>query len=167
MGARLMLVGGPSGSGKSTIRSALVGTLEVVMLESDVLWRPEYEGNHDMFRRVWLRLASDISLSGRPVVLFGAGFAVPHNVEPLPERAAFDRVDYLALVCDDDALRARIRGREPPRRTDDEHLNEQLDFNRWLRANASTKSISLIDTTHITIDEAASRVAAWIRSARR
>jgi AAA domain-containing protein len=163
----LLLVGGPAGAGKSTIRAALLGTMDaVVAMESDLLWRPEYEHDSEGFRRLWLRLAADIGLSGRPVVIFGAGFAVPHNVEPLPERAAFSAIHYLAFTCDDDALAARIRARKPPRRTDDAHVKEHVDFNAWLRANATTTvpPVTLIDTTHASVDDTAAGVAAWIRA---
>jgi predicted kinase len=163
----LLLVGGPAGAGKSTLRSELLERIpEVVALESDLLWRREYEADHEGFRRLWLRLAADIALSGRPVVIFGAGFAVPHNIETLEERAAFSSVHYLAVTCEDDVLAARIRARKAPRRTDDRHIDEQVDFNRWLRKNAATTApgITLVDTTHSTIEEAAARVNAWIHA---
>lgn len=160
-------MGGPAGAGKSTVLRELLGTIdEIVALESDVLWREEYGSAHEEFRRTWLRLASQIARSGRPVAIFGAGFAVPHNVEPLPERADFGAVHYLALTCDDDVLAARIRRRKPPRCTDDAHVAEHVDFNRWLRQNAARAQppVSLIDTTHASIEEVAASVAAWIRS---
>jgi thymidylate kinase len=167
MSGPLLLIGGPAGAGKSTIRAALGGTLnEVVMMESDLLWRSEHERDHEGFRRLWLRLAAEIARSGRPAAIFGAGFAVPHNVEPLPERTAFSAVQYLAITCDDEVLAARIRAREPPRRTDNTHVKEHVDFNQWLRGHAATSAprITLIDTTHSTIEEAAAQVATWIRS---
>ena len=163
----LFLVGGPAGAGKSTVRTVLLGTIdEVVAMESDLLWRSEYERDNEGFRRLWLRIAAEIGLSGLPVVIFGAGFAVPHNVEPLPERAAFSSVHYLAVTCDDDTLAKRIRARKPPRRTDDAHVKEHVDFNGWLRANArsAVPPVTLVDTTHSTIDETTATVAAWIRS---
>ena len=91
---------------------------------------------------------------------------MPHNVEPLPERVAFSCVRYLAITCDDVVLAARIRARKPPRCTDDAHVKEHVEFNRWLRARASTSAppIALVDTTHSTVEDAAAHVAAWIRS---
>ena len=122
---------------------------EVVAIDADLLWSSEYERDHTGFRRMWLRLAWDIALSGRPVVLFGAGFAVPHNVEPLPERVAFSSVHFLALTCDDDVLAARIRSRKPPRRTDDAQLKEHVDYNGWLRTNArATEPPNHLDRHH-------------------
>src|SRR3712207_8516150 len=109
----LMLVGGPAGAGKSTACALLLGELtEAVLMESDLLWRKEFntpEDGYNEYTRLWLRLAANISQSGRPVVLFGAGFAVPHGVEPLPERALFSAVHYLGLTCEDDLLASHPR----------------------------------------------------------
>jgi hypothetical protein len=159
-----LLVGGPSGAGKSTTREALLGIIEeVVALDSDVLWR-EDQGREEFFR-LWLRLAAEIGRSSRPVALFGAGFAVPDNIEPLRERAAFSRVHYLALVCDDEVLAARIRARARPRRTDDPHVAEHVQFNRWLRANASKTRppVELFDTSECSVNATATAVGAWVR----
>ncbi len=73
----LLLVGGPAGAGKSTCGALLVGRVaEAVVLESDLLWRPEFntpeDGYHNYFS-LWLRLAAHISQSGRPPAVFGAG----------------------------------------------------------------------------------------------
>lgn len=165
-GVSLFLVGGASGAGKSTVRTLLRDVVAAaVLFESDVLWRAEYEDDGRTFVRLWLRLAADVARPDRPVVIFGGGFAMPENIEPLPERAAFARVHYLALVCDDAELAARIRRRSAPRRTDEAHIAEQAAFNRWLRAHGATTTppIALVDTTRIDADEAAARVAAWIR----
>src|ERR1051325_8311588 len=94
----LLLVGGPAGAGKSTACALLLGELtEAVLIESDILWRKEFntpEDGYNSYFRMWLRLAAHIAQSGKPVALFGAGFAVPHSVEPLPERALFSVVHY-------------------------------------------------------------------------
>jgi hypothetical protein len=167
----LLLVGGPAGAGKSTAGALLLGRVtEAVVLESDLLWRPEFntpgDGYHDYFS-LWLRLASHISQSGRPVAIFGAGFAVPHSVEPLAERALFSAVHYLGLVCDDDELESRLSRR--PRwkdHADRERLvAEHVGFNRWLKANADTTAppVTLLDTTGRPADATAEEVAAWIR----
>jgi len=47
----LLLVSGASGAGKSTICHALLGALpEVVLLDSDILWRPECDTPADRYR---------------------------------------------------------------------------------------------------------------------
>jgi broad-specificity NMP kinase len=165
----LLLVGGPAGAGKSTAGALLLGELtEAVLIESDLLWREEFntpEDGYNDYCRLWLRLAAHISQSGRPVALFGAGFAVPHSVEPLPERGLFSAVHYLGLTCEDDALTARLRARPAWRNTTDELIGEHVKFNHWLKENAATTSppVTLIDTTADSPEETAARVAAWIR----
>ena len=167
----LLLVGGPAGAGKSTAGALLLGRVtEAVILESDLLWRKEFNTPDDRYANyfsLWLGLAAHISQSGRPVAIFGAGFAVPHSVEPLPERALFSAVHYLALVCDDDELARRVSRR--PRWKDHADrarlVAEHVEFNHWLRANAATAAppVTLLDTTGRPPEETASAVAAWIR----
>ena len=165
----LLLVGGPAGAGKSSVGASLSGELtEAVLIEADLLWRREFDtpgDNYKEYSRLWLRLAAHISQSGRPVALFGAGFAVPHNVEPRPERRLFSAVHYLGLVCDDEVLTARLRARPSWRNTTDELINEHVKFNHWLkeRAAAAEPPVTLIDTTSAAIRETAALVAGWIR----
>lgn len=166
----LLMVGGPAGAGKSAVGALLLGELtEAVVIESDLLWRREFntpdDGYYNYFR-LWLRLAGNISQSGRPVALFGAGFAVPHNVEPLPERRFFNVAHYLGLTCDDDALAARLRARPSWRNSSDELVAQHVKFNHWLKDNAATTTppVTLIDTTRATVEETAARVASWIRA---
>lgn len=166
----LLLVGGPAGAGKSTAGALLLGELtEAVIIESDLLWRREFNTPEDGYRdyfSLWLNLASHISQSGRPVALFGAGFAVPHNAEPLPERRLFSVIHYLALTCDDEQLTARLRRRHTWRNTTPQLIEEHIEFNHWLKENAASSSppVTLLDTTHDEPAETARQVAAWIRS---
>jgi hypothetical protein len=165
----LLLVGGPAGAGKSTVGASLLGEMsEAVLIESDLLWRREFntpEDGYNNYFRLWLRLAAHISQSGRPVALFGAGFAVPHSVEPLPERRLFKAAHYLGLVCDDEALVARLRARPKWRNTTPELVAEHVEFNRWLKEHAATTAppVTLLDTTSATLRETTAQVAAWIR----
>ena len=165
----LLMIGGPAGAGKSTVGAVLLGELtEAVVIESDLLWRREFDTPEDGYReyfRLWLRLAAHISQSGKPVALFGAGFAAPHNTEPLPERRLFDAVHYLGLVCDEEALAARLRARPSWRNTTDELIGEHIKFNRWLTEHAAAASppVTLLDTTSAAVHETAALVALWIR----
>lgn len=165
----LLMVGGPAGAGKSTVGAVLLGELsEVVVVECDLLWRREFdtpEDGYNEYFRLWLKLAAHVSQSGRPVALFGAGFCVPHNVEPLRERRLFSAVHYLGLVCDDDELASRMRARPTWRNTTDELVGEHLKFNRWLKENAAVTEppVTLLDTTRAAIPETAARVASWLR----
>jgi uridine kinase len=111
----LLAIGGPSGAGKSAVGHALQGKVnEVVMLEGDLLWRPEFDRPDEKYRgfyETWLRLSKNVSQAGRPVALLNAGIAVPENVEDCVERRYFARVHYLALVCSDAVLSERLQAR--------------------------------------------------------
>ena len=89
----LLLVGGASATGKSAILQQLAGRFTAaVLLEADLLWLQEFEKPSDGHRRffeTWLRLTKNIGQSGRPVALFGAGLAVPENIEQCVERRYF------------------------------------------------------------------------------
>src|SRR4030095_9697158 len=89
----LLLVSGASGAGKSTVCHALLATLpEVVLLDADILWRPEFHtpaDNSQAFFETWLRMCKNMGQAARPVVLFGAGVGVPANLESCVERRYF------------------------------------------------------------------------------
>ena len=165
----LLLVGGASATGKSAILQQLTGRVTAaVLLEADLLWLQEFENPTDGHRRffeTWLRLAKNIGQSGRPAVLFGAGLAVPENIEPCLERRYFSRVHYLALVCDEDELRRRLLARPAWRGSGQQRrLKEQLDFNQWLQEEGPNQSppLTLLDTTDATIQDSADAVKDWI-----
>ena len=80
-------------------------------------------------------MAKNISQSGRPVVLFGAGMGVPDNLEACVEWRYFSKVHYLALVCDDAGLVKRLQSRPAWRHSaDPAFVEEQLRFNQWFKA---------------------------------
>jgi predicted kinase len=165
----LLLVGGPAGAGKSTVGATLLGEVtEAVIIESDLLWRREFntpEDGYNSYFRMWFRLAAHISQSGRPVAIFGAGFAVPHNGETLAERRLFSKIHYLGLVCDDEVLAARLRARPSWRDTSDAFIAEHVKFNHWLKEHAATTEppVTLIDTTSAAVSATAALVASWLR----
>lgn len=162
----LLMVSGASGAGKSSVCQALLGTMEsVVQLDGDILWRAEFDTPEDNYRdyfETWLRLAKNISQSGRPVVSFGAGMGVPGNIEPCIERRYFSTVHYLALVCDDEALVQRLKARPAWRRSGEEaFIARQIQFNRWFKEKRNPFA-SLIDTTNLTLETTAQRIRSWI-----
>jgi predicted kinase len=164
----LFIVTGASGSGKSTLGLALVARPhECVVMEGDILWRPEYDTPQDgyrTYRTLWLRLANNISQSGKPVVLVGS--AIPAQFEVCSERRYFDALHYLALIADDDVLEQRLRARPAWRQSaSSDVLATMKSFNHWLREHASTTTppMSLLDTSHLSIEESVSHASAWIR----
>lgn len=165
----LLIVSGASGSGKSTVCRRLMGKLrEVVLLEADILWQPEFnkaENKYRDFFETWLRVCKNISQSGRPVVLFSAGAGVPENVEPCVERRYFSDLHYLALTCEDEELAERLRKRPEWRKCNDPvYIDEHVRFNRWFKeSRGKTESaIELLDTAMAPIEQTVKQVTSWI-----
>ncbi len=164
----LFVVTGASGAGKTTLALHLANILhECVCLESDILWRTEFdtpEDDYRSYRNMWLRVAKNVGQNGRPVVLCGT--ATPAQFEGCPERRYFTGLHYLALVCDDEALIRRLRDRPAWRNAGTpQFVQAMLDFNRWLQKNASSAEppMTLLDTTDVSIDHSVAQTARWVR----
>jgi hypothetical protein len=98
-------------------------------------------------------------------VLFGT--AIPAQFEACAERRYFTQVHYLALVCDDDTLTTRLRSRPAWRQSGDApFLDRMVAFNQWLKTHADQTDppMTLLDTTHHTIEASAAHVTEWIRA---
>lgn len=163
----LLIVSGASGAGKTTVCQHLSGKVtQAVLLDSDILWRPEFntpDTNYRVFFETWLRVCKNISQSGRPVVLFGAGMGVPRNIENCIERRYFSKVHYLALVCSAEALSQRLGQRPEWRGTHEPtYIEEHIRFNSWFKAYNGQPVIKLVDTTNAVLEETAQQVASWI-----
>lgn len=164
----LLMVCGPSGSGKSTVCQRLVGKLrDVVTLEADILWRPEFdrrdEGYRDFFE-TWLRMCENISQSGRPVLLFCGG-GIPQNVEPCVEARYLSTIYYLALVCEDGDLEERLRRRPAWRNSaDPAFIEDHISYNHWFRDTGQygEPPIELIDTSRQSVEAVAEKLAQWV-----
>ncbi|HEY6805373.1 MAG TPA: AAA family ATPase [Pyrinomonadaceae bacterium] len=167
----LFVLTGASGVGKTTACLGLSKrTQEIVALESDILWREEFDQpatNYREYREMWLRVCKNISQAGKPVILCGT--ALPDQFESCIERRYFSEIYYLALVCDDEVLAENLKNRPSWRRSSTEQrINEQITFNRWLKQNAQhTKpAMSLLDTTKLTVEETVTGVLDWVNSVR-
>ncbi len=165
----LFLISGASGTGKSTVLCKLLGQMnDFILLDSDILWRAEFDHPEDHYRRfmeTWLNMCKNISQSGRPVMLFGAGTGVPENIEPCIERRYFSKVHYLALICDEAEINRRLLGRPDWRGCKEAGFIEaQKNFTRWFREYDNDREefkISLLDTASDTAEETAGKIASW------
>ncbi len=160
----LLVISGASGAGKSSVCRLLAGRVQrAVLLDADILWRPEFDHPEDDYRNffeTWLRLCKNIGQSGRPVVLFNAGAGVPANLANCVELRYFSQVHTLALVCSDEILAARLQARPAWRGSADLGAIEgQQSFNRWFRENSGLESL---DTSFLTEAESAAQVETWI-----
>src|SRR6266704_322928 len=164
----LFIISGASGTGKTTVCLSLISVLkECVVLEKDILWgmvKTSPTEKYSSWSNVWLRIAKNVGQAGRPLVLCGT--ALPEHFEECPERRYFSTLYYLTLVCDDDLLVERLQHRPEWRMTHTpEVLEDMVQFNRWLKGNASLTRppMTLYDTSHKDIDETVEYVAKWIR----
>ncbi len=162
----LLIVSGASGAGKTRVCGLLTGVVtRAVLLDVDILWRREFvdPSNHAHFFETWLRMAKNIAQSRRPVVLFGAGFGVPGNIEPCIERRYFSAVHYLALTCTDEDLRERLHARPEWRGSGQAaFVTAQLRFNAWFKSYTGSPQIDILDTSSVAPERTAQQVDAWI-----
>lgn len=160
----LFLVIGASCVGKSTACELLFQKeKDYLVMESDLLWHNVYntpEDNYCEYRRIWMRVAANISQIGKPVVLCGS--ADPEQFEHQPERALYTGIHYLAIVCDDETLERRMR--DGRRVTDGLWIKSSLEYNAWLKKNAriTTPPITLLDNSNLSPEETAQIIGEWI-----
>ncbi len=167
----LYIVSGASGTGKSTVCRYLLGRFQdAVILDCDILWREEFNKPDEDYRGffdTWLRMCKNISQSGKPVVLFGAGVGVPSNLENCVERRYFSSIRFLALVCSDETLSERLSNRPAWRDTRDQaYIEEHRRFNQWFKdykGNNHQPPIAILDTTQSSVEDTAMEVVTWIR----
>lgn len=163
----LLIVSGASTAGKTAVCQRLLGQVtQAVLLDSDILWRPEFNSPQTHYRdffETWLRVCKNIAQSGRPVVLFGAGAGVPENMEPCIERRYFSGIHYMTLVCSDEVLSARLQQRPDWRGSNEPaFMDAQLRFNRWFKDYAGEPKMDRLDTSSTPLDETAAEVRRWI-----
>jgi len=165
----LLVVSGPSGAGKTAVLQQLLGKFKsAVLLDSDIIWRPEFNQPEERYRNFfesWLRIAFNIGQSGRPVVIFGAGFGVPENLESLVERRYFSDIKYLALICDELELKNRLLKRPEWRGIDEDFVARQIEFSRWFKEQGSKgiPPVDLINTTNVPLGKTVKQVRQWIQ----
>lgn len=160
----LFIITGASCVGKSTMSEVLFHReSNYIVMESDLLWNEIYntpdDDYHD-YRELWLKVCSNISQIGMPVILCGC--AIPKQFEESKGRSYFTSIHYLAVVCDDDVLEARMRlGRKV---TDENWIKSSKEFNCWLKKNAkkTIPKIELVDNSNLTPLQAAMITDKWI-----
>ncbi|MCI9079780.1 MAG: AAA family ATPase [Lachnospiraceae bacterium] len=162
----LFIITGASCVGKSSACDILFQhEKDYIVMESDLLWNDVYntpDDNYCEYRRLWMRVAANISQAGKPVVLCGC--AIPEQFEIHAERDYFIKIHYLAIVCNDSQMEQRLRnGRQI---TDENWIKSSKDFNTWLINNAKNTNpcITLIDNSSITPEETAKAIDDWIKA---
>jgi hypothetical protein len=158
----MFVLTGASAAGKSTVGNELLGSQnDPIVLDADMLWVPEMDTPEDgyaRFRSMWLRLSSNIHQAGHSTLLIGSG--VPEQYDSRPERAYVGPMHWMALVCDDDVLEARLRARPAWRGVTNAFVKAMLAFNAGLR---NRTDIQIIDTSQLDVAETVVRVKEWLR----
>lgn len=165
----LLVITGASGSGKTAAGLKLANLVQdCVCLESDILWNDAFnnpEEDYKTYRNLWLRVAKNINQNDRPVVLIGS--STPGQFEKCNESRYFSKIHYLALVCEENELIRRLTARPSWRKSSsNDVLQNMTRFNKWLLENAavSVPPMSIVDTSHITVDETVRACEAWINT---
>jgi len=154
----LFVVTGASGAGKT----AVTGPLRCLLPDCDVfevdLTLQVAALGWETWRDTWLRLAHAVALNGRVTVLCGS--LLPDQLESVPARKLLGPIHFCNLDCPDDILAARLRARPSWRHGSVETtIANHQRFADWLRAHIQPSW----NTGVLTPDEAAERVAAWVR----
>ena len=156
----LFVITGASGAGKTTVTPALRRLLpECVVFEGDPISQVATLG-WDVFRDTWLRIAHEVALNGRVTVLCTS--LRPDALDALPARKLLGPVHFGNLDCPDDVRAARLRARPSWRHSGtEEAIATHQRFAAWLREHIDPTW----DTSALTPDETAERIATWVRNA--
>jgi gluconate kinase len=153
----LFVVTGASGTGKSAIVEPLRRRLPACeVFETDVILHIAALG-WDTWRNTWLQLAHAIALNGRATVLCGP--LTPEYLEGLPGRCLVGPIHFCTLDSPDEVLAGRLRARPAWRGWTEQRIVEQQRFAAWLRERIRPT----FDTSKLSADEVAERVAGWVQ----
>jgi hypothetical protein len=173
----LHVVTGASGTGKTTAWRRLVGTVDVAVLDWDIMTFDDDDGYGDHLRGLaddarlgfWLRLCANLGRSGVPVLWF-AGDLLPRDINARPESRYFPTIRYCALTCDTETLRDRLRNRRGWAGAREEghpwaDLDRQTAINEEQReAGADPESpVETLDTGALDPEETAARLREWVQ----
>lgn len=160
----LIVITGASCSGKSTLCNTLADSLtDFICFSADILLTAVFEDNWDNFRNYCLRVAKNINQGGKPTIIFGS--AIPSQYEECVERRYFHKSYYLALVCENDVLKERLKTRPSWRKSSSpETIKKMLEFNQWFKDNKNNTApkLTLLDNSNLTIEESTERIKNWL-----
>jgi hypothetical protein len=155
----LFLVFGSSGAGKTTALNALRGRVgpRVAVHDFDEIGVPP--GADEAWRRdaneEWVQRALAYQAEGIDLLL--AGQTPYTELLAAPSAAELAGVAACLLDCDEQTRVARLRRRGMP-----PNLDDLLQWAGRLRTEAAADRVYVVDTTALTPDEVADRLAAWV-----
>jgi hypothetical protein len=156
-GLPLFVVTGASGAGKITITEPLRRRLpNCEVFETDVILAVAALG-WEVWCNTWLQLAHAIGLNGRATVLCGS--LIPEQLAGLPARWLVGPTHFCNLDCPDEVLAGRLRTRPAWRGWTEQRIADQRRFAATLRQQVWPA----FDTSVLSIDAAADRIAGWVQ----
>ena len=145
------------GVGKTTTLLRLSGmTKDFTVLDADMFYDPDALS---MLEQICL-LSATLTQQGQKILWANAG-ALDH-IKDTYHRQFFAEVKCLALTCEADELRRRMT--EGRGIVDDDWLNGSQNYNEYFRTHDALADVRFdkLDITHLTPDEAAQHVHAWM-----
>ncbi len=148
----LFIVLGASGSGKSSLCTEFASNFkQVVSLDGDCICDYSVYKNLSngvqMYRNELLRVCKNVIQFDKPVILYNSG--MPEDYKICEEFKFFNKVYFLALVCDDDELEKHLQQRRKYRDCgNDVFIARQKIYNDALKSNVEG-NIIVIDNTNL------------------
>ena len=157
----LLLLTGCSGVGKTTTGIALLQMQKAfAVLDADMFYLPDDSQIINGMLEPICRLSAALNQQGQPLLWTMAGGL--DCIKDTYHRQFFSGVKCLALTCAPDELRRRmVEGRGI---TDEGWLRGSMDYNEYFRTHDALADVRFdkLDITHLTPDEAAQHVHAWM-----
>ena len=163
---------GTYGVGKSSIAKNLIARKSnlYVVLNGEIINAPFLPGNGGKLRQLWNDVCFDVAVqTDRSVVYYVQSYADVHEKVPA-ERLA--QMHFITLICDESVLRKRVVekwGSFADKKvvgSDMTWLDRALLLNRYYKIyhdEHQFENMVLIDTTDMTIEEAANQVEEYIK----
>ena len=154
---KLFLLSGCSGVGKTTTLLRLSGmTKDFTVLDADMFYDPDALSKLEQIGR----LSVTLTQQGQHILWANAGGL--DRIKDTYHRQFISEIKCLALTCAPDELRRRmVEGRGI---TDEGWLRGSMDYNEYFRTHDALADVRFdkLDITHLTPDEAAQHVHAWM-----
>jgi adenylate kinase family enzyme len=160
----LFVVTGASCTGKSTLCNILAKSVtNFVCFSADVLLNTVFKDDWHKFRNLCLRIAKNINQAGKPTIIFGS--TIPSQYEECAERRYFGNSYYLALVCNDNELKKRLKNRPSWRNSSSPvTIKKMLEFNQWFKDNNNNTipKMSILDNSTLALVESSEKIKVWL-----
>ena len=168
----LFCICGTYGVGKSAIANNLIArqSNQYIVLNGEITNTPFLPGNGGKMRQLWNDLCFDVAFqTGRSVVYYLNSYVDVH--ENIPEEK-LAQMHFITLICEESVLRKRVSEKWGSF-ADSKVAGSEMSWaemavlrNRYFKTYHDEhpfRNMILIDTTDLTIDEAANQVEAYIK----